>query len=331
MAFMTVVPPDQPMSGRLAYSLVNGRQYWSWTVPKGGSGELPKALARLIETYGGAILTDKWIKSLILEEGKCVGVECADGSQYRASKSVLSTVHIKHLVDMAPAEAWGKDFIQGVETWQGGPTLFVTHYATAEPPTYPVNGGTLTPIASGTMPSVDRALRIGYDYNRRAVNLEDPPLLVVCSTVADPSRAPDGKHTLKVIGFQPYDLPEGPAHWDNIKEEVSAAHLNYLRRFAPNLTDDKILAKVVESPLDLERMNPHNWHGTCHGGAQIPSQVANLRPVPGWAQHRMPIPGLYQTGATTHPGGSVSAGPGRNAAMVMLKDFGLSLEEVIGV
>jgi phytoene dehydrogenase-like protein len=44
----------------------------------------------------------------------------------------------------------------------------------------------------------------------------------------------------------------------------------------------------------------------------------------------MPILGLYQTGATTHPGGSVSAGPGRNAALVILKDFGLSLEEAIG-
>jgi phytoene dehydrogenase-like protein len=49
----------------------------------------------------------------------------------------------------------------------------------------------------------------------------------------------------------------------------------------------------------------------------------------GWAQHRMPIPGLYQTGATTHPGGSVTGGPGRNAATVMLKDFGTSIEEVV--
>ena len=43
----------------------------------------------------------------------------------------------------------------------------------------------------------------------------------------------------------------------------------------------------------------------------------------------MPIPGLYQTGSTTHPGGSISAGPGRNAAVVMLKDFGSSLESVL--
>ena len=54
-----------------------------------------------------------------------------------------------------------------------------------------------------------------------------------------------------------------------------------------------------------------------------------MRPAPGWAQHRMPIAGLYQTGSTTHPGGSISGGPGRNAAAVMLKDFGTSLEGVI--
>jgi phytoene dehydrogenase-like protein len=54
-----------------------------------------------------------------------------------------------------------------------------------------------------------------------------------------------------------------------------------------------------------------------------------MRPVPGWASHRMPIPGLYQTGSTTHPGGSISAGPGRNAAAVMLKDFDSSLDEAI--
>jgi phytoene dehydrogenase-like protein len=86
---------------------------------------------------------------------------------------------------------------------------------------------------------------------------------------------------------------------------------------------------VVESPLDLERRNPHNWHGSCHGGAQNAAQAGPLRPAAGWAQHRMPIAGLYQTGSTTHPGGSISGGPGRNAAAVMLKDFGQSLEEVV--
>ena len=59
---------------------------------------------------------------------------------------------------------------------------------------------------------------MGYDYARGAVNIEDPVLLAVCPTVADPGRAPPGKHTVKIIGFQPYDLAEGPQHWDQIKE-----------------------------------------------------------------------------------------------------------------
>jgi phytoene dehydrogenase-like protein len=329
MAYQTVEPPDAAVTGRLAYAICAGRQRWSWTTPKGGSGALTQALARFIEAHGGVILTNKTVTRLLLENGKCVGVECSDGSSYRAEKAVLSTIHIKHLVDMAPKEAFGDDFLEGVETWKAGITLFVTHYASKEAPKFPVAGGTISPVASGTMATPERGLRISYDFACGAVNVEDPPLLIVCSTVADPSRAPEGMHTIKVIGNQPYELKEGPGHWDKIKDEVSDANLKYLRRFAPNLTDDKILARIVESPLDLERMNAHNWHGTCHGGAQNAAQTGGLRPVPGWAQHRMPITGLYQTGATTYPGGSVSGGPGRNAAAVMLKDFGSSLEEVV--
>jgi phytoene dehydrogenase-like protein len=86
---------------------------------------------------------------------------------------------------------------------------------------------------------------------------------------------------------------------------------------------------MVVSPVDLEGLNPHNWHGSCHGGEMSQAQSGALRPVAGWAQHRMPIPGLYQTGSTTHPGASVSGAPGRNAATVMLQDFGTSIEEVV--
>jgi len=242
---------------------------------------------------------------------------------------VLSTIHIKQLVDMAPRELWGQDFVDGVDTWKAGLTLFATNYATSEPPKYAVSGDTLSPVHSGVMISVDRALRMSVDYASGTVNLEDPPLHVICCSLADPTRAPAGMHTVKVVAYQPYELREGPQHWDAIKEKVSDANLKFLERFSPNLTDDKILARTIESPLDLERMNPHNWHGSCHAGGSGPSQTGAMRPVPGYAQHRMPIPGLYQTGATTHPGGSVTGGPGRNAATVMLKDFGTSIEEVV--
>jgi phytoene dehydrogenase-like protein len=321
-------PPQFPMTGRVAYGPFNQQRH-SRPLPKGGSGKLTDALARYIEAHDGVILTNKPVARLIVEGGKCTGVECMDGSAYHADKAVLSTIHIKHLVDMAPKDLWGTDFIDGVETWQPEFQMMSTNYATTESIKYPTADGMLSPMHSELLGEPERALRFAYDYCAGAVNLDEPPVHIIQTSVADPTRAPAGMHTIKVVGYHPYDLKEGPHHWDNIKEEVADATLKYIQKYSPNLTNDKILERVVHSPLDLERMNPHNWHGSCHAGGSGPSQSGAMRPMPGWANYKMPIPGLYQTGGTTAPGGSVTGQPGRNAAMVMLKDLGTSLEEVV--
>jgi phytoene dehydrogenase-like protein len=328
MAFMTMQPPERPGTGALAYSLAYGRQSDSWIIPRGGSGRLPLALTRFLEDHGSVVMADQRVTRLIIEDGQCVGVETVHGDQFRATKAVLSTIHIKHLIEMAPAEVWDEQFRFGVETWRAGISMMATHYATIAPPTYGGSNGPITPLASGLAVSAERMLQVGYDFNRRRVAFDDPPLLVLCSTVTDPGRAPPGHHTLKVVGFQPYELVEGPEHWDVIKDEVAATNLEHLRRYSPNLTEDTILATTVKSPLDLERINAHNWHGSCHGGDQDLAQSGALRPAPGWAQHRLPIPGLYQTGGTTHPGPSVSGGPGRNAAWILLSDLGFDFAQI---
>jgi phytoene dehydrogenase-like protein len=322
------MPPEAPMTGRGAYSVFT-QQRLGRPLPKGGSGVLTQALARLIEAHGGVILTNKPVQRLIVENGRCAGVECVDGSTYRAAKAVLSTMHIKQLVNMAPHQLWGEDFIDGVNTWQGETTECNLNLATTEPLKFAVEGGTLTPVHLSILDRPERLLRFAYDYARSAVTYDEPPMSIMVPTIADPSRAPAGMHTIKIVAYQPYTIKEGPDHWDEIKDRVADANLNYLRKFAPNLTEDKILARTVDSPRDIERMNANAWHGSCHAGAQSPSQLGAMRPMPGWAQYRMPIPGLYQTGATTHPGGSVTGAPGRNAAIVMLKDFGTTIEEVL--
>jgi phytoene dehydrogenase-like protein len=318
-------PPQYPMTGRLAYASIRATPR---CIPKGGSGALTQALARYIEAHGGVVLLNKGVARLIVENGKCTGVECEDGSQYRAEKAVLSTIHIKQLVNMAPHELWGEDFLYGVDTWQPEISAVVAHYATTEAPRFQSDNGPFEPVETCVMPSSERALGFIYDHLLGRVNVENPPLEITCCSTVDSTRAPAGMHTLRVLGFHPYDLKQGHEHWDELKEKVAESNLNYMRRFAPNLTEDKILGRFVESPVDLERMNPHNWHGSYHAGAADPSQSGALRPMAGWAQHRMPIPGLYQTGATTHPGGSVTGAPGRNAATVMLKDFGSNIEAV---
>ena len=111
-------PADRPGTGTLAYSFVAGRQRNGWAIPGGGSGTLPKALGRIIEEQGGTILTNQPVNRLIIEGGRCVGVETESGEQFRARHAVVSTIHVKHLVNMAPPEAWGEAFLYGVETYK---------------------------------------------------------------------------------------------------------------------------------------------------------------------------------------------------------------------
>jgi phytoene dehydrogenase-like protein len=327
----SAIPGGDPGTGGQAFSVI-GQQANGRPIPKGGSGMLSVALGRFLEAHNAVVLTNKPVTEFIIEGGKCVGVRCADGSSYRAEKAVVSTIHIKHLVDMAPSDLWGEDFLEGVRLFQPEHAMFSFHYATTEPPKYRLaSGGTISTCEAIFMSSPERILRLGYDNARGIVDMDDPPpLQIVSATVPDPSRAPAGFHTLKLEGTMPYALKEGPQHWDNIKDEVAEGFLNYLRRFAPNLTPDKFLGKFLESPLDIERMNPAMWRGSAHHGASNAAQSGAMRPVPGWAQYRMPISGLYQTGACTAPGGSITGMPGRNAATVMLKDFGTSIEEVVG-
>jgi phytoene dehydrogenase-like protein len=324
------VPGGDPGTGGHAFSVI-GQQINGRPIPKGGSGMLSVALGRFLEAHNAVIQTNKPVAEFIIEGGKCIGVRCADGSSYRAEKAVVSTIHIKHLVKMAPSDLWGEDFLEGVKLFEPEHAMFSFHYATAEPPKYRLaGGGTISTCEAAFLSSPERVLRLGYDNARGIVDMDDPPpLQVVSATVADPSRAPAGFHTLKLEGTMPYALKEGPEQWDNIKDEVAEGMLNYLRRFAPNLTPDKILGKFLESPLDIERMNPAMWRGSAHHGANNAAQSGAMRPVPGWAQYRMPISGLYQTGGCTAPGGSITGVPGRNAAGVMLKDFGTSIEEVV--
>jgi phytoene dehydrogenase-like protein len=330
MAFQTGQPVDSSGSGPLAYSIVFGRQRRSWTIPRGGSGELARALVEVIEEGGGEVLCDRIVVGLVLENARCVGVETADGERHLAERAVLSTIHVKDLVNMAPPEAWGEDFLYCVDTYDAGVAAFAAHYATTEPPRYPLrDGGELTSVSAGVTGWPEQIVRMGRDVKEGRLVRDGAWLLFPTPTVADPSRAPEGRHTVKVLGMQPYDPGGGPEAWTGLREEIAAVHLHHLRRAAPNLTDETILAQLIVTPPDLERSNPHMWRGTFHGGDRSLAFSGALRPAPGWAQHRMPIPGLYQTGGTTHPGGSVTGAPGRNAAIVMLTDLGHDPDEVM--
>jgi len=329
MAFMTLHPLDEPETGLLAFSLVAGRQRFSWILPEGGSIRLPRALANVIEENGGQVLTAKPVTRIVVEGGRATGVETADGSTYSASKAVVSTIHIAHLPGIVGEQNLTADYRDGIARWKPGLTMFAAHFALNEAPRFKAEGGPMESVTMGGMESLGSLRRMLRAYRAGQLDLDDPVVLAITPTVIDPSRAPAHKHTFKLISFLPYELAEGPEHWDGIKEDVATRLFERLAPLTTNLSERIVLARHVDSPLDLERRNPANWRGSCHGGAGTPDQSGYFRPVEGWSTYRTPVQGLYQTGACTHPGGSVSGLPGRNCAAILLQDLGSSLEDAI--
>ena len=329
-AFQTLVPVDSPGSGPLAYSIVFGRQRRGWTIPRGGSGKLTEALVRAITDHGGRVLCDRPVGRLLLGDGRCVGVETEAGEAFEAREAVVSTIHVKHLVEMAPAEAWGADFVYGVETYDVGLSGFAVYMATSEPPLFAAGDGPRAAVSAGLAGWPQEVLDHGRRLRDGTYDADPAWVLVATPTLADPSRAPEGKHTVKFLSGQGWRLPPGGRSWEELKQRQAARLLERVRRFAPGLTDDAIIASLVKGPFDIERSNRHMVRGAFHGGDRGLAQSGALRPVPGYGQHRMPIEGLYQTGGTTHPGGSITGAPGRNAATVILADRGRTLADSSG-
>ena len=330
MAFQTNQAVDVPGSGLLAYSLIFGRQQRSWSILVGGSGRLTEALTGYLESHGSTVLCDRLVTRLVLDGGRCIGVETDDGEQYLASTAVLSTIHVTHLRDMAPADAWPEEFHYGIDTYDLGVPGFGVYLATSAPPEFETPDGPVTAVSAGTVGWPEDVVQLGQDLRAGRFVSNVPWLLVATPTLVDPGRAPAGKHTVKVLSHQVYELPAGMPDWEQVKAEHAARQLAYLRTFTPGFTDDVVLGQMVKSPADYERLNRHMVHGAFHGGDRGLAGSGPLRPVPGWASHRMPIPGLYQTGGSTHPGGSITGAPGRNAAIVLLHDLGHDPEEVMG-
>jgi phytoene dehydrogenase-like protein len=306
-------------TGILPFSVTAGRQEFGWALPIGGSGMLPAALARLIEDHGGRIVTGAPVMEITVEDGRATGAVTADGARYRAHRAVLSTIHAARLPEVLPKDSLPADFVTRMSRWKPGHTLFAVHLDLPKVPSFILKNERQASVA-GALGSADGMLAQIAAHREGKTYTEDPWVLVVNACVVDPDRAPHGGATLKLLTIAPRDLTGDD--WDDERERFGRALMD---RVAAHMDFEPMdaLAVLAECPLDLEDRNPHNYLGSCHGGELSPDQAGVNRPVPGYSQYRMPVSGLYQTGATTHPGGSVSGRPGRNAARVLLADLGV--------
>jgi len=129
-------------------------------------------------------------------------------------------------------------------------------------------------------------------------------------SVHDPTVAPSGTHTMSVFSqYVPYHFAEGT--WNEHRESAKTLALDALARFCTNIPDAVIKAEAL-GPPDIEKnvglTGGHIFQGEC-----LPAYMWSNR-----LRSRTPMPGVYLCGACTHPGGSVIAINGRNAAMQVL-------------
>ena len=322
LAMATIQDPRRPGTGFLPSSLTAGRLAFGWTTPVGGSQALPDALVRLLDDHGGRVVCSAPVAAVEAGPDGVRRVRTEDGRSVRATRAVVSGGHLARLAGMLEGVDVPADLARARDTWRPGLSVFAVHAALRADLRFGADGVRST--AAGYGSAVGFAAQVDA-HERGEPDATDPWLLVVDQTVVDPGRAPDGGATFKILTIAPHERSDGRP-WSDTKEEYAERLLDLVRSQAGGLDTGDILSWRAESPVDVAAHNPHNLGGSCHGGEFLLDGDV----VPGWPTYSTAIPGLFVTGATTHPGGSVSGRPGRNAARAVLTDLGLDPLTVMG-
>ena len=301
----------------------NGKQ-GVWGHAKGGMGAITQAMAASAMACGAVIRTNAAVASLKMDGDRAAGVVLASGEEIRA-RAVASNIPPKLLFrDLVPSNAIEPDLRARFTGIKSGSGTFRMNVALSELPDFTCRPGkTLAPhhgagiIIGPTLDYLERA----YLDARRDGWASSPVVEMLIPSTLDDSLAPKGQHVASL--FVQHVAPQLPGgrSWSNVHEKEAFADvvIDTVTRFAPNFKS-AVLHRQILSPLDLEQrfglIDGDIFHGQLGLG-----QLFAARPVLGYANYRMPIPGLYLCGSGAHPGGGVTGVPGMNAAREIIRDF----------
>ncbi len=289
VAAHSLLPLDRLATGGFGLILAILGHAVGWPVVKGGTQNLAEAMRSILESLGGRVVTDRPVKNL------------NDLPQHRAA---LLDLGPRQLEDIA-GDRLPKPYLFLLRRYRYGPSVFKVDWALDGPVPWKNRlcreagtvhlGGTFEQIAAS-----ERALWEGRHIDR-------PYCIIAQQSVPDPSRAPEGKHTLWGYCHVPNGYPV----------DMTEAIENQIERAAPGFKD-LILARTTRSPAELERHNPNYVGGDINGGVQDIRQLFT-RPVPRVDPYSTPIDGLYLCSSSTPPGGGVHGMCGHFAARSALK------------
>jgi phytoene dehydrogenase-like protein len=286
----------------------------------GGMGTITQALAGAVRAHGGAVRTGAEVRSILVRDGRALGVVLASGEEVRARVVASNADPRRTFLKLVDARHLDGRFLEDVRRLKMAGPCAKINFALERAPV-------LTQWPEGLSPAEksDFTVSHGIAYHETAWDeckhgraSTRPYVDCVVPTHLDPTLAPPGRAVLTAfVNYAPYRLAEGD--WTTERERLADRVVDTIEEVAPGFRAS-ILARDILSPVDLEERFGLTEGNIFHGDLNL-GQLFLGRPVPGWARYRTPVRGLYLCGAGTHPGGGVTGAPGYNAARRILKDL----------
>lgn len=292
----------------------------AWGFARGGMGAITQAMAGSLLAAKGEIRTGAAVDRILVENGKAAGVVLAGGEEIRA-RQVVSNLDVKRtFLTLLEERALPAPFVKRVRNFKIRGSSGKVNIALDALPRFPAlpEG---SPCIRGDMHFTDSVERMerGYDDWKAGRWSADPFLDMMIPTTLDPTMAPPGKHFMSC--FVQYCPPkvEGRDWTDADRDAFGKTVIDQIAEYSPGFRD-LILHAEIRTPRELEA-EVGLTEGNIFQGELTFDQILFNRPVPGYAQYRSPVAGLYMCGSSTHPGGGVMGAPGRNAASEILRDL----------
>ena len=293
-----------------------------WGYVRGGMGALSNAISSAAKERGAEIKVNAPVSRILVKDGRAAGVALAGGEEYHADKVVSCLDAHATFLRLMDRKDLPAEFVESVKHLDYSSASCKINLALSEVPKFTCRPGDgVGPQHRGTIHICPNRTYIekAFDCAKYGYISENPVIEATIPSSLDNTVAPEGKHVMSMFTqYFPYKLAPDAGTLDENKKRYAERCIDIMTEYAPNFRKAVIQYQVL-APADLESTFGLTG-GNIMQGAMTLSSLAFMRPLPGYADYRTPVKGLYLCGAATHPGGGVMGACGYNAAREILKD-----------
>ncbi len=315
LALHVDVGPDDRFGAALGFMLGMTATTGGYAVPEGGARSIAQALIACLGAAGGQVRLAARVERVVVREGRAHAVRLEGGEEIPARAVVADTDVAALLLDLVGAEHLPGRVAAFMRRYPRGWGTFKVDWALDGPVPWSVEAARSSAVVHAG-DSLDDLTRFTAEVRGGKIP-EHPYLVVGQQSLADPSRAPAGRHTLWAYTRVPPRIEGGwSAHAARLGDRIDER----IEELAPGFRS-RILERRLVSPESLQAMDANLVGGDLGGGSNAWHRQLLLRPMFPYFRYRMPVKGLYLGSSYAHPGAGVHGMCGYNAARAVLADL----------